>query len=88
VAREEKGDVHPQGLGDRVNVVESDVPLASLDPAHVVAVEAGSLGEALLREALLLAQLSDAGTEGEAMGRDGRCSLRRHSAGEGKKPFN
>ena len=37
-----------QGLGEPVNIVETDVPLSSLDTAHVGAVHTGTFGEGLL----------------------------------------
>ncbi len=48
--RDEFGRVDPKRAGDAVDVHQADIPLATLDAAHVGAVKAALKRELLLRD--------------------------------------
>ncbi len=49
-------DAHTEGIGDDLQRLNRDVALAALDLAHVRPVQAGFIGEHVLRPALFQAQ--------------------------------
>lgn len=56
----------PERIRQPVDVVQADVPLATLDAAHVGAVKFRSMGERLLRKPALAPKLADTVTEADA----------------------
>ena len=63
---QQRGGADAEGSGKGDDVEQAEVALAALDAADVVAVQAGELGELLLGEAALHAELTDAGSEEHA----------------------
>jgi len=67
IAAKQDPGFHAEGLGQRVDVVEADVALATLHTADIVPVQTGSFGEILLRPASLVPESPDCVPEATAM---------------------
>lgn len=63
---EQRSRPDAEGFGQGDDVEQAEVALAAFDAADVVAVQAGELGELLLGEAALHAELADARSEEHA----------------------
>ena len=48
----------PEGLGDQVQFQDGDIANAAFDPGHVGSIDAGGIGQHLLRPATLLAEFA------------------------------
>lgn len=62
------GRPHAKGIRDLEDVGKAGIPLASLDPAEVGAIQSRVQGQLLLGEPTLLPALPDCGTEGGVSG--------------------
>jgi hypothetical protein len=57
----------PKRIREHVDVLQGDVPLASLDRPQIRSVQAGEVGQCLLREAALESERAKRCPEREAM---------------------
>lgn len=73
--------MHVERSSQGVDVIQTDVPFAPLDPADVVAVQAGPFGQTLLGQAPIVAETADSPPEGQAMGGDGSGRPGGHARG-------
>lgn len=66
---------HTKRIGKLVNIVETDVALAALDPANIGAIQPRGMSEFLLRPTVCCPQKAQAFAKGFAVRGDGHISI-------------